>query len=169
MPSTDLADHLADALLHLARRLVGEGDGEDFGGPGAAEAENVGDAGGEDARLAGARAGQHQHRAVERFDRLALLGVKPLQIGRLGHGARARGNAVRRGCGGRGAGACGTRIGQTEAFPDSLQVQDATINIVMRARAACLAVWLWDAALYGVPSQLYKTLQSRKRPATGVS
>ena len=91
-----LADHLADALLHLARRLVGEGDGEDFARPRAAEVEDVGDAGGQHARLAGAGAGQHQHRAVQRLHRLALLGV---EVGEIGPGARthgARGNAARR-------------------------------------------------------------------------
>ena len=59
--------------------------------------EDVGDAGGQHARLAGAGAGQHQHRAVERLDRLALLGVEAGEIGRgraRAHGAR--GNAARR-------------------------------------------------------------------------
>ena len=73
----DLPDHRADARLHLARRLVGEGDGEDFRGARAAEREDVGDARRQHAGLAGAGAGQHQHRTVERLDRLALLGVEP--------------------------------------------------------------------------------------------
>ena len=99
MPSTTLADDLADAVLHLARRLVGEGDGEDLAGPGAAEAEDVGDAHGEHAGLAGAGAGQHQHRAVERLDRLALLRIEPGEIGRAAarRGAGARGDAAGRG------------------------------------------------------------------------
>ena len=94
-----LADDLADAVLHLARRLVGEGDGEDLAGPGAAEAEDVGDPHGEHAGLAGAGAGQHQHRAVERLHRLALLRVEPGEIGRAAacSGAGARGNATGRG------------------------------------------------------------------------
>ena len=94
-----LADDLADAVLHLARRLVGEGDGEDLARPGAAEAEDVGDAHGEHAGLAGAGAGQHQHRAVERLHRLALLGIEPREIGRAAarRGTGARGNAARRG------------------------------------------------------------------------
>ena len=74
------ADQLADAGLHLARRLVGEGDGEDLRGPRAPKAQNMGDAGGEHARLAGAGAGQHQQRAVKRLHRLALLGVQRLEI-----------------------------------------------------------------------------------------
>ena len=83
------ADQLADALLHLARRLVGEGDGEDLRGPRPAEAQDMGDAGGEHARLAGAGAGQHQHRPVERLDRLALLGIERIEImaGTTPHGA----------------------------------------------------------------------------------
>ena len=85
-----LPDHRADAGLHLARRLVGEGDGEDFRRARAAEAEDMGDARGQHARLAGAGAGEHQHRAVERLDRLALLGVQPGEIGRGDGRARAR-------------------------------------------------------------------------------
>ncbi len=91
-----VADDLADAVLHLARRLVGESDGEDLARPGAAGGENVGDAHGEDAGLAGAGAGQHQDRAVERLDRLPLLRIEPGEIGRAGihAGLRARGNAA---------------------------------------------------------------------------
>ena len=99
-----LADDLADAVLHLARRLVGEGDGEDLAGPGAAEAEDVGDAHGEHAGLAGAGAGQHQHRAVERLHRLALLRIEPGEIGRAA-AAAARARAAMppaAGCGGSG-------------------------------------------------------------------
>ena len=89
------ADDVADAVLHLARRLVGEGDGENLAGPGAAEAENVGDAHGEHAGLAGAGAGQHQHRAVERLDRQPLFGIEPGEVRRRRRrGARARGNAA---------------------------------------------------------------------------
>ena len=53
---------------------------EDFARAGAAVAEDVGDARGQHARLAGAGAGQHQHGAVERLDRLALLRVEPGEI-----------------------------------------------------------------------------------------
>ncbi len=92
------ADNVADAVLHLARGLVGEGDRENFARPGAAEAENMGDAHGEDARLAGAGAGQHQDRTVQRLDREPLLGIQPGQIGRRRRiRLRARGNAARRG------------------------------------------------------------------------
>ena len=74
------ADENADALLHLAGRLVGEGDGEDLRGEGAAGGKDMGDAGGEHAGLAGAGAGQHQNRAVERFHRFALLGIEAGEI-----------------------------------------------------------------------------------------
>ena len=83
------ADEIADALLHLARRLVGEGDGEDLPGEGAARGEDVGDARRQHARLAGAGAGQNQHRAVERFDRRTLLRVEAVEIGRRRGGAGA--------------------------------------------------------------------------------
>ncbi len=43
----------------------------------------------EHARLAGAGAGEHQHRAVERFHGFALLGVEPVEIARA-VAARAR-------------------------------------------------------------------------------
>jgi hypothetical protein len=75
-----LADQMGDALLHLARCLVGEGDGENLGGEGAALVENVGDTRGQDPRLAGAGASQHQHRAIERLDRRLLLGVEAGQV-----------------------------------------------------------------------------------------
>ena len=65
--------------------------------PRAAGGEDVGDAGGQHARLAGAGAGQHQHRAVERLDRLALLRVEAREIVRRRRGARPRGNAAGRG------------------------------------------------------------------------
>ena len=77
------ADQRADALLHLARGLVGEGDGQDLPGPGAPRGEDVGEAGRQHARLAGARARQHQHRPVDRHHGLALLLVEAGQIARL--------------------------------------------------------------------------------------
>jgi len=77
------ADQRADALLHLARGLVGEGDGQQLPGPGAARGENVGEAGRQHTRLAGSGAGQHQHGSVHRHHRFALLLVEPGQIARL--------------------------------------------------------------------------------------
>ena len=71
MPSRDRPTKTADPLPHLARRLVGEGDGEDFVGARAARRDDMGEPGGQHPRLAGARAGQHQHRTVDRLDRRA--------------------------------------------------------------------------------------------------
>jgi len=62
MPSTICPTMAADAQLHLARRLVGEGDAEDFRRPRPPGRQDVGDAGGQHAGLAGPGASQHQHR-----------------------------------------------------------------------------------------------------------
>ena len=48
--------------------------------PRPALAQDVGDARGQHAGLAGAGAGQHQNRAVQRLDRLALLGIEAVEI-----------------------------------------------------------------------------------------
>ena len=87
-----LSDHGPDAKLHLAGGLVGEGDGQDIAGACAAGREDVGDARGEDARFPGPRAGQHQHRPFERFDREALLRIEVGQIRRPRGRAGARSN-----------------------------------------------------------------------------
>ena len=70
----------ADPLLHFARRFVGESDGEDLAGKGAAGRQNMGDPGGENLGLACARAGKHQNRTLERFDRGTLLRIEPVEI-----------------------------------------------------------------------------------------
>ena len=88
------ADHRADALLHLARGLVGEGDAEDFRRPRPPCREDVGDAGGEHAGLAGSRPGEHQYRPVERNHRLALLRIEVGEIGRRHGPARPRRDAA---------------------------------------------------------------------------
>ena len=62
-----------DALDHLARRLVGEGDREHLIRPRPAGREHVGKARGEHAGLAGAGAREHQQRAVVGRDRSPLL------------------------------------------------------------------------------------------------
>ncbi len=77
------ADQRADPVLHLARRLVGEGDGEYLARPGFAGGEDVGKPGGQHPGLAGAGAGQHEQGAVGGFHRRALFRVQALQIGRL--------------------------------------------------------------------------------------
>ena len=90
------AHQVADALLHLARRLVGEGDGQDLGAARATRAHDVGDARGEHARLAGARARQHEHGPVDRLDGSALLGVEIGHVGGRGHAERPRGDGALR-------------------------------------------------------------------------
>lgn len=47
---------------------------------GAAGVENMGNAGGEHPRLAGASAGQHEDGAFQRFDGFGLLGVQPGEV-----------------------------------------------------------------------------------------
>ena len=97
-----MADDLADALLHLARRLVGERHGQNFARPGATGRENVGNAHGEDTCLAGTGACQHQHRPVQRLDREPLLRVEAGEVGggtgrsRPRPGGNATGNGARR-------------------------------------------------------------------------
>ena len=63
-------------LAHFARGLVGEGDGQNLIALGLAGRQNVRDAGGQDPGFSGAGAGQHEHRAVERFHRRTLLRVQ---------------------------------------------------------------------------------------------
>ena len=89
------ANQVGDALLHFARRLVGEGDGEDFAAAGSVRGEDVGDARGEDASLAGAGAGQDQQRPIGRQHRVALLGIVALERG-LVAAAELAGNRARR-------------------------------------------------------------------------
>ena len=78
-----------DALLHFARGLVGEGDGEDLAGPGFAGRDQMGEAGGEGRGLARARAGEDQHRPFGRQHGLALRRIEAGELG--GFGGRAAG------------------------------------------------------------------------------
>ena len=71
-----VADQRRDPLAHLLRRLVGEGDREHLIGLGMPVADEVGDPVGDDARLAGARAGENQQRPVEMQRRFALFGIQ---------------------------------------------------------------------------------------------
>ena len=73
-----LAEHLAEPQLHLARGLVGEGHRQDFLRARPALAQDVGDPRGQHAGLAGAGAGQHQNRSVQRLDRFALFRIEPV-------------------------------------------------------------------------------------------
>ncbi len=82
-------DEDRDALLHLPRGLVGEGHRQDLVGFCAPGGDDVGDAGRQHARLARARAGQHQHRPVEGLDGLPLFRIEAGEIGRRHPASRA--------------------------------------------------------------------------------
>ena len=74
------AEDGGDAFAHLPRRLVGEGDGQDLVGEGAPGQQDMGEAGGQHAGLAGAGAGQDQQRAIDGLDGGALFGVQAGQV-----------------------------------------------------------------------------------------
>ncbi|MDH6190971.1 hypothetical protein M2168_004003 [Streptomyces sp. CZ24] len=75
------ADQLLHALLHLARGLVGEGDREDLARVHTALAEQVGDAVGEHAGLAGTGSGDDEQRRPAVDDGGALLVVESVEQG----------------------------------------------------------------------------------------
>ena len=77
-----LADQHADAGLHLARGLVGESHGQDLARECKPGGQDMGNAGGEHAGLAGSGARQHQHRAFRRLDGKPLLRIEALEITR---------------------------------------------------------------------------------------
>ena len=74
-----LSSSSADAFSHLVGGLIGEGDGQD-GTAGHALLDQMGDAIGDDARLAGARAGQNEDRTVGGEDSFTLLRIQAIQI-----------------------------------------------------------------------------------------
>ena len=77
------AEQPPDPVLHLAGGLVGEGDREDPIGRHAVPLDQRGDPGGEYARLARPRAGEHQHGTVHVLHRLLLGGIEGVrQLGR---------------------------------------------------------------------------------------
>ena len=88
-----VAEQAVDALGHLAGGLVGEGDGEDGVGGDAFFADEPGDAAGDDARFAGAGAGQDEQRAFSGLDGGALFGIQIVDE-RL-HGAVQAGRVLR--------------------------------------------------------------------------
>jgi len=77
--ASDKTGQMTDPLAHFARRFVGESDAEDFMGPGARRGDEMGNAGGQNPRLADARSGQDENRPVERLDRLALRLVEAFE------------------------------------------------------------------------------------------
>ena len=97
-PLDVMAQHPGNTLFHLARRLVGEGNGEDLVWSGRSGRQQVHDARSQRAGLARARPCQHQHRAFQPLDSFALRLVQPVQIGRRsrGHGAGRQGGPFER-------------------------------------------------------------------------
>ena len=91
-----LAGERRDPLAHLARGLVGEGDGEDARRV-HPERDEVRDPRRDHARLARARAREDQQRALGREHGLALLGVEALEQRARRRGAAAAGRQGRRG------------------------------------------------------------------------
>ena len=77
------ADQPLDALDHLARGAVGEGDRQHLVRPCPAGQQEMGEARRQDAGLAGAGAGQNQQRPVRGRDRRPLLRIQTAQVGRL--------------------------------------------------------------------------------------
>ena len=73
------AEQRLDARAHLLGGLVRERDGEHLVRLGVAVADEVGDAAGDDARLAGAGAGEDQQRPVDVQDGFALFGVEGVE------------------------------------------------------------------------------------------
>jgi serine protease Do len=100
----DRPDHGADALLHLARRLVGEGDREDLRGEGAARGDQMGKSRGQHARLARSA----RRRAVEPLEhQIGRQGLGQVHRSRVGYTAapaaatRSAGRDFREAAGGR--------------------------------------------------------------------
>ncbi len=74
------ADQDANTFLHLARGLVGEGHGKNLRRKCATRGQDMGNAGGQYACLAGAGACQDKNRAVDRFHGFALFEVEAGEI-----------------------------------------------------------------------------------------
>ena len=88
-------DECRQTLAHLGRGLVGKRDGKDLPGLNTQVAEHMCDAEGQDAGLARAGAGKDQQRTLGGQDRLALGGIKAVDVDeRLGGLGRRRGSVV---------------------------------------------------------------------------
>ena len=76
---TQTADKFFNALAHFGGGFVGEGHRQNGFRHHSLVLDQVGDAVGDDARFAAARAGEDQHRAFGGFDGLALLRVELIE------------------------------------------------------------------------------------------
>ena len=74
-PPGVFADQRLDPLAHLPCRLVGEGHRKDVVRLGVPVANEIGDPIGDDARLAGAGAGEDQEWSITMEHRFALFGI----------------------------------------------------------------------------------------------
>ena len=83
-----MAEDFVDALGHFGGGFVGEGDGEDGVGGDAALFDEIGDAVGDDAGLAGAGTGEQEDGTVDSLNAFALLRVHVVE--KAGHGGHSR-------------------------------------------------------------------------------
>ena len=81
-----VTNELDNALGHLSGSPVGEGNGQDVPRRDLVFLDQMGDAPGEHARLAGAGACQHQHRTLSGLDGRLLLGIQFIE--NFGHSER---------------------------------------------------------------------------------
>ncbi len=79
LPARLLSHEAGDSGPQLGRRLVGEGHRQDLPRPNALDADEVRDTVGKHSRLAAARAGQDEDRAVRRAHGPLLLGIQARQ------------------------------------------------------------------------------------------
>ena len=79
-------DEVLHATAHLVGRLVGEGDGEYVARVHSFHAEEPGDAVGDDAGLAAARAREDEHGSLGRLHGLLLHGIERAENAFRGHG-----------------------------------------------------------------------------------
>lgn len=122
------SDELLDALLHLARGLVGEGDREDLPRVHPALGQQVGDPVRQHPGLARARPGDDEQRGARVHDGGALLGVQPVeQRGGVDDGARGAVAVV----------GLARRWGTVEDAPEE----------VLRHRFGCVVLGGWRGAL----------------------
>ena len=89
-----------DPVPHLARRPVGKRHRQHLAGPGQAADQDVGEAADQHPGLAGAGAGEHQHRSLRGLDGGPLGLIQAFQVGQI----RARPGVLGRGRAGRRAG-----------------------------------------------------------------
>ena len=75
-PGRLVLEQVADALLHLARGLVGEGDRGDVARIETAVVDQIGDLLGDHAGLAGTGAGENEQRTVEVTNGFALRRIE---------------------------------------------------------------------------------------------